>query len=133
MVWLLMIVIIPFATRLISGTAASAPGSRVYAVIQVLTMLTFLLMARHIRSSDLLRPGAPAAARDDVVLLTVAALFALSIPVAFATQWAFALWVASVPAARAVGRRRDRTATTTAAAAATTASNRGSGAHDHPN
>jgi uncharacterized membrane protein len=109
MVWLLMIVVIPFATRLISGAGGFGVRFTVYAAIQVLTMLTFLLMGRHLRSGELVRPGPAASARDgDAVLLTVAALFAVSIPVAFVTQWAFALWVASVPAARALGRRLDR-------------------------
>jgi uncharacterized membrane protein len=108
--WLLMIVIIPFATKLISGSGGFGPRFTVYAAIQVLTVLTFLLMSRHIRTSELLRPEVPPAGRldDDAGLLTVAAMFAISIPVAFVTQWAFALWIASAPAARALRRYRDR-------------------------
>jgi uncharacterized membrane protein len=113
--WLLMIVIIPFTTRLISGAGGFGARFTVYAAIQVLTVLTFLLMSRHIRASDLLRPEVPPAGRrdDDAGLLTVAAMFAISIPVAFVPrwgQWAFVFWVASAPAARAVRRRlaRDR-------------------------
>jgi hypothetical protein len=78
----------------------------------------FLLMSRHIRAGDLLRPEVRAVGRpaDDAGLLTVAAMFAISIPVAFVPglvgQWAFVFWVASAPAARAVRRRlaRDRSA-----------------------
>jgi uncharacterized membrane protein len=108
--WLLMIEIIPFATRLISGAGGFGPRFTVYAAIQVLTVLTFLLMSRHIRTSKLLRPDMPPAGLldDDAGLLTVAAMFAISIPVAFVTQWAFALWIASAPAARALRRYRDR-------------------------
>jgi len=108
--WLLMIVIIPFTTKLISGAGGFGPRFTVYAAIQVLTVLTFLLMSRHIRTSDLLRPAVPPAGRrdDDAGLLTVAAMFAISIPVAFVTQWAFALWIASAPAARALRRYRNR-------------------------
>jgi uncharacterized membrane protein len=110
LVWLLMIVIIPFTTKLISGAGGFGARFTVYAAIQVLTVLTFLLMSRHIRASDLLRPEVPPAGRldDDAGLLTVAAMFAISIPVAFVTQWAFALWIASAPAARALRRYRDR-------------------------
>jgi uncharacterized membrane protein len=115
MVWLLMIVIIPFATKLISGAGGFGIRFTVYAAIQILTVLTFLLMSRHIKASDLLRAGASPAGRrdDDVVLLTVAAMFAISIPVAFVPgwgQWAFVFWVASGPAARSVQRHlaRDR-------------------------
>jgi len=110
MVWLLLIVIIPFATKLISGAGGFGIRFTVYAAIQVLTVLTFLLMSRHIRASDLLRAEVPAGGQrdDDVGLLTVAAMFAISIPVAFVTQWAFVVWIASAPAARAVRRYRER-------------------------
>jgi uncharacterized membrane protein len=108
MVWLLMIVIMPFATRVLSGAGAFGVRFSLYAVIQVIAMLTALSMSRHIRSNDLLRPGAPGPGirYDDATLITVAAMFALSIPVAFITQWAFAVWVATIPAARLVGRIR---------------------------
>jgi uncharacterized membrane protein len=110
MVWLLMIVIIPFATRLLSGDGAFGVRFSVYAIVQVLTVLTFLAMGRHLRGGELLRPGAaPPNPRDeDATLLTIAAMFAISIPVAFVAwlgQWAFVFWVASSPAARAVRRR----------------------------
>jgi uncharacterized membrane protein len=108
--WLLMIVIIPFATRLLSGGGAFGVRFTVYAIVQVLTVLAFLLMSRHLRDGELLRPGSasPGPSDDDASLLTIAAMFAISIPVAFVTQWAFALWVASAPAARALRRYRDR-------------------------
>lgn len=113
MVWLLMIVIIPFATKLISGTGGFGIRFTVYAAIQVLTVLTFLLMSRHIKASDLMRAEVSPAGRrdDDVGLLTVAAMFAISIPVAFVPgwgQWAFVFWVASAPAARSVRRNLAR-------------------------
>ena len=50
--WLLMIVVIPFATRLISADGGFGARFTVYAVIQVLTMLAFLLMSRHIRDQQ---------------------------------------------------------------------------------
>jgi uncharacterized membrane protein len=110
MVWLLMIVIMPFATRVLSGTGAFGIRFGLYAVIQVIAMLTALLMSRHVRANALLRPGAPGSGTryDDATLLTVATMFAISIPVAFVTQWAFAVWVATVPAARLISRLRQR-------------------------
>ena len=113
MVWLLMIVIIPFATELLSGRGGFGVRFSLYAIIQVLTVLTFLLMNRHLRGSELLRPGAPPPSPrdDDASLVTIAVMFAISMPVAFVPrwgQWAFVFWVASAPAARAVRRRRDR-------------------------
>jgi uncharacterized membrane protein len=111
MLWLLMIVIIPFATRLLSSGDGFGVGFSLYAIIQVITLLTFVLMTRHLRGSELLRPEAPPPGPkdDDASLLTVAAMFAISIPVAFVPrwgQWAFVFWVASSPAAKAVRRRR---------------------------
>ena len=109
MIWLLMIVIMPFATRLLSGTGGFAIVFGFYAVVQIVTLLTSLLMSRHIRANHLLRPGAPGPGPrdDDATLLTVAAMFAISIPVAFATSWAFAVWVAAPPAARLLRRLRE--------------------------
>jgi len=110
MLWLLMIVIMPFATRVLSGEGAFGIMFALYAVIQVVTMLTALLMSRHIRANELLRPGAPGRVPTDydATLLTGAAMFAISIPVAFVSPWAFAIWVASAPAARLVRRVRRR-------------------------
>ena len=108
MLWLLLIVITPWATRLIAGNGGFGARFAIYAIIQVLTILTFLAMSRHIRGSHLLRPGAPlpTSGVDDAAFLAVAATFAVSIPVAVAynTEWAFAIWVASVFTARAVRR-----------------------------
>jgi len=108
MFWLLLIVITPWATRLIAGDGGFGARFAIYAVIQILTILTFLAMSRHIRSGHLLRPGAsaPTTRIDDAAYLAVAATFAVSIPVAvvYDTQWAFAIWVASVFTARAVRR-----------------------------
>jgi uncharacterized membrane protein len=108
--WLLMIVIMPFATRLIAGNGGFGVRFGIYATIQVLIMMIFLLMSRHIRRHDLLRPHGPTASSqgDETTLITVAAMFAISIPVAFVTQWAFAFWVASSPAAKIVRRLRER-------------------------
>jgi uncharacterized membrane protein len=109
MFWLLLIVITPFATKLLNAKGGFGARFTVYAVIQVATILTYFFMSRHIRTGHLLRPSAPAPATraDDAALLAVAGMFALSIPVAYASnnQWAFAIWVAAVFAARAVRRR----------------------------
>jgi uncharacterized membrane protein len=108
LVWLLMIVITPFATKLLSGTGGFGARFTVYAVIQVATILAFLFMRRHIEGHHLLLAGAPepATRAADLAVLAVAGSFAISIPVALATgsQWAFAIWVAAGFGARAVRR-----------------------------
>jgi uncharacterized membrane protein len=114
MFWLLLIIITPWATRLIAGNGGFGARFAIYAVIQVLTILAFLAMSRHIRAGHLLQHGAPAPTSriDDAAYLAVAATFAVSIPVAvvFNSEWAFAIWVASVFTARAVRRLASRDA-----------------------
>jgi uncharacterized membrane protein len=112
MVWLLMIICTPYVTRVLSeGEKFSPVRFSLYAVIQVVTIVTFVVMRRHIRDHELLRPGATVtvAAPYDASFLAVAAAFALSIPIAFIakSQWTYLVWIAAGFAARTVRRRRD--------------------------
>jgi uncharacterized membrane protein len=109
MAWLLMIIIIPYVTRVLAGAGAFGVRFSLYAVIQVITIATFVFMRRHIRGRDLLRPGATISVADDVSFLAVAAAFAVSIPIALSSrsQWTYLVWVAAVFAARAYRRTRD--------------------------
>jgi uncharacterized membrane protein len=110
LIWLLLIVVTPFATRLISGSGGLGARFTVYAVIQVATILGVLAMSLHIRSGHLLRVGAPdpTSRTDEAALLALAGTFAASIPVALATesQWTFVIWVGSAFTARFVRRLR---------------------------
>ncbi len=113
LIWLLMIVVTPFASRLLSGNGGFGVRFGLYAVVQLVTMISFLLMSRHIRGNALLRPEAPTVAKDasDDSWLINAFFFALSIPFAFIPavgQWAFAFWVAGGFATRAHQHRRDQ-------------------------
>ena len=111
MLWLLMIILTPYVTRVLEGTDAFGVRFSLYAVIQVITMVTFVLMRRHIRDRDLLRPGATAnvLAADDISFIGVAAAFAISIPIAAASgsQLTFLIWVVAAFGARAFRRMRD--------------------------
>jgi uncharacterized membrane protein len=112
MIWLLMIICTPYVTRVLSGGSQfSAVRFSLYAVIQVITIVTFVVMRRHVRDRGLLRASASriAAPVDDLSFLAVAAAFAISIPIAFATksQWTYLVWVAAGFAARAARRLRD--------------------------
>jgi uncharacterized membrane protein len=112
LVWLFMIVVTPYATRMLSdngnsGTHASEAFA-IYALIQVATILTFVLMARHITGAGLLRPGKPPPTAPDRMagLVGLIGMFAISIPVAFAVgQWAYLCWVASPLVGRYVRER----------------------------
>jgi uncharacterized membrane protein len=108
MLWLLMIIITPYATRVLYGNGGFGVRFSLYAIIQVITLVAVWLMSRHIRTRGLVRPGAsaPLGAGDDAVILAVAAMFAISIPIAFVTEWAFACWVAAALVIRWVRRVR---------------------------
>ena len=101
MVWLLMMILVPFATRMLSGSGGFGVRFTLYALIQVIASACLLLMSDEIARGGLLRPGAPESARhpDHARSLAIIIAFLVSIPVSFFTGWAFALW-ADHPAAR---------------------------------
>jgi uncharacterized membrane protein len=108
MIWLLMMILTPFVARML-GAGHGGFGVRymLYTLVQVIAAACVVAMNREISRENLLRPDAPAAARhpDNLRYLTVIVTFLVSIPVAFATPWAFALW-AAVPVLPRVLRRR---------------------------
>ncbi|HEX7161325.1 MAG TPA: hypothetical protein VF223_08830 [Trebonia sp.] len=86
-------------------------------MIQVIASGCLVLMSRAIVRGALLQPDAPEAARhpDNASSLTIIVMFVLSVPVAFFTAWAFALWAAVPFLARALRWRMARTAPPAAA------------------
>ncbi len=92
--WLLMMILTPFATRMLSGDGAFGVRFTLYALIQVIASACLLLMSREIARGGLLRPGAPESARhpDHAPSLAIIIAFLVSIPVSFFTGWAFAVW-----------------------------------------
>jgi uncharacterized membrane protein len=104
MVWLLMVVMMPFAARLLAGSGGFAVRFAFYVLVQVAASACLVLMNREVVRADLLRPGAPEAARhpDNVVSLTIIVMWTLSIPVAFFSAWAFAFWAAVPQVVRVV-------------------------------
>jgi uncharacterized membrane protein len=107
MLWLLMMILTPFATRVLSGNGGFGVRFTLYALVQAIAAACLFLMNRELSRGDLLRPDAPASARhpDYVASLAIVAMFLVSIPVAFVTAWAFALWVAVPLLIRLVRRR----------------------------
>ena len=106
MIWLLMTILTPFAARLLAAHGGFGVRFAIYALIQVIASACLLQMNRQISRESLLRPNAPAAARhpDNSHYLALIVTFLVSIPVAFVTAGAFALWV-SVPVLSPVLRR----------------------------
>jgi uncharacterized membrane protein len=115
MVWLLMIVLNPFATKLLTDgehdtIATHAIRFGFYAVLQVFAAITFLAMVHHLVSSALLSPQAPAHLKTitDRASYEVTAGFAISIPVFFLTTYAWVLWIVVPPLLARFGRWRRR-------------------------
>jgi uncharacterized membrane protein len=97
MVWLLMVILIPVAAQLLGGQGAFGVRFTCYALIEIIATACLMQMSRELARSGLLRRDAPERARhpDPVPLLAVCVSFLVSIPLAFATHWAFALWAAA--------------------------------------
>jgi uncharacterized membrane protein len=97
MVWLLMMVLTPFAAKILPGGGASF-GVRfaIYTLIQVIATTCLMLMSREAQLGHMLRSDAPASARrpDSVPYLAVIITFLVSILVAFAVGWAYLVWIA---------------------------------------
>lgn len=93
--WLLMQVIMPFATKVIGEDGAFEFRFPFYALVQIVTLVFFLLMAWQIRRHHLYRADTPADVFAGVYRGVGAMIvaFAVSIPVAFFTQWAYACWI----------------------------------------
>jgi uncharacterized membrane protein len=111
LLWLLMIVLTPFAARVIVGQGAFQVRFIFYALVQALSGAFFLLIVRAIDRTHALAPDAPPGIIPNSYrrLGVVTAMFAISIPLSFVTQWAYLCWTA-IPlvfvAVRLVGRRR---------------------------
>jgi len=106
MLWLLFIVVTPFATRVLNGDGAFQVRFVLYAGVQTLAATSFLRILWGIWRNDLLREGSPSnLIRSSTARLAgLAVTFLLSIPLAFVTQLAYFFWFA-VPLAILVIRR----------------------------
>jgi uncharacterized membrane protein len=110
MIWLLMMILTPFATRLVSGDGGFGVRFTLYVLVQVIAAGSLMLMNREIASKDLLRADAPDSARhpDYIPRLALIIMFLVSIPFAFvfASGWVFAMWGASPWLSRLLERLR---------------------------
>jgi uncharacterized membrane protein len=96
MLWLLMIIITPFATRVVTSEGAFETRFIFYASVQTLAGVFSLLMIREIARYGLLRANTPPGMirtfyRRAAVLIGA---FGVSIPVALFTNWAYLCWAA---------------------------------------
>jgi TMEM175 potassium channel family protein len=110
MLWLLMIIATPFATRVLTADGAFESRFIFYAAVQVLAGLFALLMVREIARHRLLRPGTPPDMISTYSTRAVALMgaFAVSIPVAIFTHWAYVCWALIPLIMGTIGRVRAR-------------------------
>ena len=94
--WLFAQVILPFATRVITGNGAFQFRFGFYAVVEILAFVCFLLMVHEIQRKHLYRDNVPPHMFRHTYLRLIgfAAGFAVSIPVSFFTGLSYLCWIA---------------------------------------
>jgi uncharacterized membrane protein len=114
MLWLLTIVLNPFATDMLTVSSHDTTGAHAvrfgfYAVLQIFANVAFLLMIRHLVRSGLQSATAPADLWPATFrgCMTVMAIFGLSIPLFLVTREAWILWLVG-PIVVGHARRRGR-------------------------
>jgi uncharacterized membrane protein len=113
MLWLLTIVLRPFATKLLTSEghdtlATHALRYGFYALLQVFGSVAFLAMVRHLFSHGLQAEGTPEQIAVDADWNTagLVAGFGLSIPLFFATRYGWVLWIVGPVVTGQIRRRR---------------------------
>ncbi|PWU46057.1 DUF1211 domain-containing protein [Micromonospora globispora] len=96
MYWLLMQVVTPFATKVLTGDGAFQVRFGFYAAVQAAAGLLFLLMVREIRRNHLYRLGTPPGMFTNAIVRTgvLAGAFLVSIPMSFFTAYSYLCWIA---------------------------------------
>jgi uncharacterized membrane protein len=117
MLWLLTIVLTPFATKLLTSEGHDTRGAHAlrwsfYALLEVLAAATFIAMLQHMTSRRLWARGTPARIATDARWQGVGVLvgFGLSIPLFFATRHGWVLWIVGPLLVGLIVRRRTRMA-----------------------
>jgi uncharacterized membrane protein len=112
--WLMMIILTPFATKLLTSSGHSTIGTHAlrfgfYALLQALMAGLVLAMVHRMTSRHLLEPATPSdvTAADWQSYGTIIG-FGLSIPVFFATETAWVLWFVGPAVFARVGVVRHR-------------------------
>jgi len=96
LLWLLTIVLTPFATRTLTGEGAFQVRFITYAGVQAFAGLCFLMMVREMTRHHLLRPDTPpvVVSASYARLFVMTGAFLVSIPVSLVTSWAYVCWIA---------------------------------------
>jgi uncharacterized membrane protein len=109
MIWLLMVVLTPFAARTLAASGGFAIRFTIYALVQVIASVCLLRMSNELAQGHLLRDDAPESARhpDNLVRYVTIGSFLVSIPVAFVSPWAYAIWAVGPAVASRYARARN--------------------------
>jgi uncharacterized membrane protein len=104
--WLLMLVMTPFATRVLAGDGGFQVRFGLYAGVQGLALIFYVLMVVEIQRNKLYRPDMPREIFGNAYFGSgaMAVAFLASIPVALYTNYAYDVWIA-VPVLTGVVRR----------------------------
>jgi uncharacterized membrane protein len=110
MIWLLMVVLTPFAARTLAASGGFAVRFSIYALVQVIAAICLVRMSNELAQGHLLRDDAPESARhpDNLARYATIGSFLISIPVAFVSPWAYAIWAAGPAVALRIMRNRNR-------------------------
>lgn len=98
MLWLMMMVLTPWATKSLTDPGDHGTSGAVrftlYAAVQTVAGVLFLLMAREMWHKNLLRPNAPESARSSAYWqgITIVMMFAVSVPVFWVFDNAWLIW-----------------------------------------
>jgi uncharacterized membrane protein len=106
MLWLMMMILTPVATKMLSGDGGRGVRFTVYAVVLTIATLCLWGMRERTAHGNMLLPDAPESARhpDWVTYLTLVILFALSAPLAFVTSYPWVCYVVTPVASRVLHR-----------------------------
>jgi len=106
LLWLFTLVVTPFATRMLTGEGAFQVRFILYAVVQALSGVFFLLMVREIQANRLYRADIPPDKFSNAYFGSgaLAAGFLASVPVSFYTTNAYDCWIV-LPIVTALARR----------------------------
>jgi uncharacterized membrane protein len=97
LLWLLMMILTPFAARLLAGNGAFGVRFGFYALVQAIAVASLVQIRRLLSRQHLLAGNAPASARnaDNLSGYVIICLFLISVPIGFVTQWAYVCWAAA--------------------------------------
>jgi uncharacterized membrane protein len=109
-IWLFLQVIIPFATKVISGEGAFQVRFGFYALIQAASSVVFAAMITHIRRAGLYKRATPmevfsTGTRRSWIFV---AAFLVSIPLSYVTDYSWLAWIIVPQLGGRVLRLRDR-------------------------